>query len=339
MMPHDMVPFGKYKGQPVEVLQQDQAYCEWLAGQDWLQTRFPQLHTVIINNFAEPSETPEHNALQTRFLDNSIKAAVLSRVGGVSFPKINAEETAKNVPVAFESWGADVVLNKEGASVDFSVYRGDDPLFTHLHSMRISELEYNLKDAIKILRSEELDIIKYEDPEYRSHWGEKRDSLILEHRNNIVNISNNVLSLKTELEKAGYMVVCYASRSITPIAIELKPTMGDDYPSVLRQVLAVKRPSNMVCRSSYEKEMKVRLESNFHRVLVVGRYTGTGATLDQVREIFRSSGIYMFMFGEIEAVASSLSTQEDEPSATTSPPNPDYWEDWPNPPKSQSTAT
>jgi hypothetical protein len=64
-----LVPFGKYKGQPVEALAQDRAYCEWLAQQEWFRSKFVGIHTLIVNHFGEPSETPEHNALQARFLE------------------------------------------------------------------------------------------------------------------------------------------------------------------------------------------------------------------------------------------------------------------------------
>jgi hypothetical protein len=64
-----LVPFGKYKGQPIEVLAQDRDYCDWLMEQDWFRTRFQPIYTVIVNNFGEPSETPEHNRLQAKFTD------------------------------------------------------------------------------------------------------------------------------------------------------------------------------------------------------------------------------------------------------------------------------
>lgn len=70
-MPENIIPFGKYKGQPIEVLQQDRKYCDWLMAQDWFRTQYSQFNTVIINNFQEPSETPEHNKIQAMFTDES----------------------------------------------------------------------------------------------------------------------------------------------------------------------------------------------------------------------------------------------------------------------------
>jgi hypothetical protein len=73
-MPGEVIPFGKYKGQPVEVLASDRDYCNWLMAQTWFGERYPQVHTLVINNFGEPTETPEHNALQIRLLDDGFRA-------------------------------------------------------------------------------------------------------------------------------------------------------------------------------------------------------------------------------------------------------------------------
>ena len=67
-----MIPFGKYKGQPVDVLAADRDYAEWLQQQDWFRERYQSLYTIIINNFGEPDDTPEHNAMQVRFLEEAL---------------------------------------------------------------------------------------------------------------------------------------------------------------------------------------------------------------------------------------------------------------------------
>jgi hypothetical protein len=175
----EIVPFGKYKGQPIETLQQDRAYCDWLVGQDWLQTRFPELRTIIINNFWEPDETPEHNALQAMFLDNRIALALIVAF----YPEDSSQWRRDNVRVEFEYRGIDVIING-----------------------------------------------------------------------------------------------C--------IGIELKPTLGDDYPAVMRK---------MNSRRITDKN-----------ALVIGAYTGIGATLDQVRRMFAASGIRVLMVSEIEAMVETL---------------------------------
>jgi hypothetical protein len=74
----NLVPFGKYKGQPVEALAQDRQYVDWLTAQPWFREKFAGLYTIIINNFAEPSETPAHNALQVLFLEDAFCARFIT---------------------------------------------------------------------------------------------------------------------------------------------------------------------------------------------------------------------------------------------------------------------
>ncbi|MCF7994765.1 MAG: hypothetical protein K9L88_07985 [Chromatiaceae bacterium] len=169
----DVVPFGKYRGQPVDVLQQDQDYCEWLLGQGWMQSRYPELRTIIINNFHEPEETPEHNSLQARFLDRGFVSAFCKAAG-----------IDDNKSVTFEQCGADVVLAEQFASF--------------------------------------------------------------------------------------------------VLGVEIKPSMGDDYPSVMRQILAMDRRVS-------------------RRFLVLGEYNGIGATIEQVRGMFKASRITLVTVSEIES--------------------------------------
>ena len=74
---NNLIPFGKYKGQPIEQLRNDPDYVEWLMGQDWFGQRFGGIRTLIVNNFSEPDSTPEHNSLQAKFLDETFTLGVL----------------------------------------------------------------------------------------------------------------------------------------------------------------------------------------------------------------------------------------------------------------------
>ena len=66
----EIVPFGKYRGQPVEVLAADHDYCEWLTAQPWFRDRYLTIYNTVINYGAEPQDSPEHNQMQARFLDD-----------------------------------------------------------------------------------------------------------------------------------------------------------------------------------------------------------------------------------------------------------------------------
>jgi hypothetical protein len=90
-----LIPFGKYKGQPIEAIRADKGYIDWLLSQDWFRTRYVNLHQTIVNNFGEPTETPEHNRLQARFLDRQFALAMLWLTGPRSVENPRAFLTAE----------------------------------------------------------------------------------------------------------------------------------------------------------------------------------------------------------------------------------------------------
>ncbi len=64
-----IVPFGKYRGKPIEAMLQDPSYCEWFMQQPEMRQKYSNVYQVVINNFGEPGETPESNEMQAAFLD------------------------------------------------------------------------------------------------------------------------------------------------------------------------------------------------------------------------------------------------------------------------------
>jgi hypothetical protein len=49
-----IVPFGKYKGQPVEVMMADRDYCSWAMAQAGLRARFASVFAIIVNGGTAP---------------------------------------------------------------------------------------------------------------------------------------------------------------------------------------------------------------------------------------------------------------------------------------------
>lgn len=98
-MSDDLIPFGKYRGQPIEALANDHQYADWLAAQPWFRERYSSLYTVIINNFTVAADTPEHNKLQARLLDDIFTTNLIK----IASPAMDV--TA--VHVSFEDSGLD----------------------------------------------------------------------------------------------------------------------------------------------------------------------------------------------------------------------------------------
>ena len=198
--PPSIVPFGKYRGQPVEVLAQDRPYLDWLTAQDWFRTRYENIYTLVVNNFTEATETPEHNALQVLFLDFKFC---------VKFFK---------------------VLNPE-ATTPKSFYRN-----------------FEVKNGFDVwLQYED----RYSGPE---------------------------------------------------VFVEIKPTVGDDYPAVLRQIRHNSTESiPPQLRRSLESTVSFLGSKGKTAVLFTERYTGRGATQKQFIETFADANIRVVFRHEVRA--------------------------------------
>ena len=260
--PMKILPFGKYKGQPVEVLEQDQQYRDWLLAQPWFRERFQLIHTYIVNNFGAPAETPEHNALQARFLDESFRNAL----GELLFDSANRRVDVTDL------------VNKEIAEIR-------DKLTALLVSREtlprpFVSREYNDRTMAE-LTADIAALTSRADP--LQAWLAcpivRLDSYVwFEREGRDVDIAWRWMPTFVERDPNGesrWYLTCGRD-----VGCELKPTIGDDYPAILRQM----RASNAA-------------------VLVIGEYQGTGATEQQMRAIFRASGIRVVFVSEIDARA------------------------------------
>jgi uncharacterized protein (DUF3820 family) len=75
-----IVPFGKYKGQPITTLMNDTKYLEWCKQQEWFQ-KYTIVYNICVNQTIttsnQNSKTPEHNKLQNMFLDNKLLEKII----------------------------------------------------------------------------------------------------------------------------------------------------------------------------------------------------------------------------------------------------------------------
>jgi uncharacterized protein (DUF3820 family) len=102
----EIVPFGKYKGRPVEALAADEDYCEWLTAQPWFRQKYGNVYNILIQDGAEPQDSPEHNEMQARFLDDGW----CLRLGVLLWPGMGiADQAIRNR--TFEATGWDVVFD------------------------------------------------------------------------------------------------------------------------------------------------------------------------------------------------------------------------------------
>ena len=75
-----IVPFGKYKNQPITSLLTDNSYLEWLKNQEFFKQKHITLYNIIVNQQLSVSneKTPEHNKMQNFFLIKNNCANILN---------------------------------------------------------------------------------------------------------------------------------------------------------------------------------------------------------------------------------------------------------------------
>jgi hypothetical protein len=231
-MTNSVVPFGKYKGKPIEALREDKAYTDWLVAQDWFRTRYDGLFTIIVNNFGEASSTPEHNALQALFLQQSFAASVYDKVrpGGRTAAR---KEIIKNTL----------------ENIEFCKKRSTERAQTLLELQEyLEKLEHTLVGDVDVkfeVGGADVSIID-------TGWHDKHSNIGYDGNRQIITYN------------AGAM------------RIEVKPSVGDDYPAVMRQMAA-----------------------NHCGVLFLEHYTGIGVTREQFIAIFAASHIKVVFRNEL----------------------------------------
>jgi len=230
----EIIPFGKYKGQPIEVLQSDKQYMDWIMTQDWFIEKYPSIRTVIINNFNTPSDSPEHNTLVSNFVSDEFCLRFFKEIG----VKILSDSYQYPKKVKYENefyeliWTADVSFEinktfelKDGSDVGLSIS------FKRPYKITVPDhdVPYSRVSSISI----------------KNLLDEKND-----------NILPPVLVQKMkEITDFDYWY--------SDARIECKPSVGDDYPSVIRQ-----------CRAQ---------KSN---VLFIGEFNSKVTTIDILRKMF-----------------------------------------------------
>jgi len=245
-MSSEIIPFGKYKGQPLEILKEDRQYTEWIMSQDWFVKRYSHLHTIIINNFHQPQDTPEHNQLMTKFLNDDFCFSLLKKYNPDFFE-----------PFSDQLLWSDVAY--KGLDISYKSYQLPiRQVFKKKQPVKAEKGEYLLKVEKKFETKRGADLML-------------DFSAMQSYTVPLLQFTPLFLYNREELSDRIEIHLLDTCRLI----IEVKPFISDDFPTIMKQ-----------CRDQHSN------------VLVINEYTGVGASLDDVREMFPD--ITIMTFNEIE---------------------------------------
>jgi len=145
----EIVPFGKYKNQPVEVLKNDKQYLDWLNAQDWFKSRYQNIYNLVINNnYGQPAETPEHNKLVSLFLNDDFCEKFANLF--IDKSKVNEKYLIDLRDKRFFSW--------KNGRVDYSDYLKAELYYTVEFDLYLKNIDWNnFKIAVKFDKFFELE--------------------------------------------------------------------------------------------------------------------------------------------------------------------------------------
>lgn len=249
-MDDKIIPFGRYKGKSLEELASDKSYIQWLLAQNWFKEKHITLYNFIVNNFREPVDTPEHNKLQIKFLKHEYRLKLAYLVNKNLFAN-----NSQTISLAMLK----ILKNTERNENEFFLKALVSPMNEH-HE------EFGL--YTKQLLHFNTPTFEHVDVSYAIWYG-----IHFHYDNNRFDRGWSNFNVES---KSTY-------------SIEIKPSIGDDFPAVLRQMKA----SMPVVSSSY---------STPYYILLVGNYTGVGATREEFIEYFGTQGYRVVFEKDVESL-------------------------------------
>ena len=241
-----IIPFGKYKGQPITTLLADTKYLEWCKQQDFLKN-YPIVYNICVNqtivNQNENSKTPEHNKIQNLFLEEENQNRLIDLLFNPKsiINKIQNGLIHKDFNKYFEKYEGDMSFNQL-----FTIYKIE------------FETTYNWDVFLKI-KGQYFNFI------YKKEYWRKEWNILEKYFTDIFNIKKcEVSSYSDGKTNASLNYNSY-------IYIEIKPILGDDYPNVLRKM---KQQKNLTsCNTEMMRE---------HYILLVKDFASSTTTKEQL---------------------------------------------------------
>ena len=365
-----IVPFGKYKNQPVTLLMADTKYLEWCKTQPELLQKFPFIFNICVNQTIttnnHPSKTPEHNKLQNMFLYENRKQQFINYIY-----KNYIETKTKLVKLYNDDEFCRYFTKIDINNIKHSIYKDKiefeakfnwDILISHYERHYITFFtnennELDEKTRFKIGYNKNQDdrykkVIEDYEQNLKQHFNELSKQIIhddfykeKDDRNMIWELFNKrhyynktefiewydrtyderfelsyneyrSIYYKNLLEKYGFNKVYLRQKGnifqveVGPMskllnddyddiifAIELKPSLGDDYPEVLR-----KMKTQIQLTKAYKKDDKNSniLDNGFCvYYLVVHEFNSTNTSIEELVKIFAQSKIRVLFINDI----------------------------------------
>jgi hypothetical protein len=277
----------------------DQDYRDWLMAQPWFRERWGNVYQTIINYGGEPQDSPEHNEMQVSFLED----AHCMQLARMLHPRLNFSEyavtysqldkelheqfqqhvrsTRKPARVAgreFEAGGWDVIYKIAAPSSALEL--------TSLPPCQCGPCDHSNCSDRFTCKGGDWGCLHDRHPKDRKlpTFAEVNQSRSHVHHDRYAHCSD--VCIWSDRQVSGWLLSWSARHWLGAdtnwIRVELKPDLGDDFPTVLRQV-------NKYDHRQGDRRCVIARRGGFERV-----------TWEQVAQIFKASGIVLLHESDID---------------------------------------
>lgn len=306
---------GKYKGKTIAEMMVDTNYTEWLQNQDWFRRKHPNVHNLIVSIQSGAascsSKTPVHNRLQNLFLGQKFKTDFMDYIADHTTLFLGLKKRIQHIQKTLGGYSfqqnlkiSDMICVLEfEAENNWDVYIKTECCRGHFY----------LEAMEQGIQSLQIDT--------KCETGENIDTKI---KNYLTKVSTMICDQLADAEFAGRKatiesiekkkkeIACFLEfdpdNNLLPyieifpaieICIEIKPTVSDEYPNVLRKMkMQIK---------------KMPLIENCLFILLVEHFSADSCTRDQLIEIFAQSNIHVIFLKDIcDPVCHSYKVETDE---------------------------
>lgn len=270
-----IVPFGKYKGQPITSLINDTKYLEWCKLQDWFQ-KFPVVYNICVNQTITTndvgSKTPEHNKLQNLFLERKFNIEFVNHI--YRFDK------------------SLIILEELYGDEEYKIYYGVQKFNSNYYGLE-KTLIYPLFEA-----GFNWDVCLLCGKDKCGSTASNGNIITLNteyyHKRYAIN-EKLFKNIKKRIDNYEPTKECdiYFADLCSSIYVEIKPLLGDDYPNVLRKM---------------NTQIKLTNDKKGVFVLFINEYSSSTTTKEQLVAIFSQSNIRVVFKKNISSYLPSHTT-------------------------------
>lgn len=279
----EIVPFGKYRDQPVDVVLMDHGYREWLIAQPWVEQRYPSFYAAVISNGSslvtvnpgslEEHGSPEHNEMQARFLEPDQCLSIVRNIMDQAKEQERAFNKLRHWADCTNTGCCNPAYPNTPCEIERIMPGVDDIKFEdHGWDLTFQYIPTAVWwECICTQVAPEVGTESF----YNKSWDEQQASW---------KARDHVARFHRTQEFIAYDSVIFG--------VELKPDLGDNYPAVLRQVQRYVANDQRRIRYSYETVPSIH-------VVIARRAQFRGVSLTQVRNVFKRAKISLLLESEL----------------------------------------